>query len=333
MIELYQFFNAKGMNFLKILNRMVRILAFLLAAAMLTGCAARPSEQPQEKTVTFTDDLGREIRIAPPQRTACLLGSFAHVWLLAGGTVCATADDAWEDFQLDLPEDTVNLGGTENLSMELLLASEPDLIIASSRRRQNMEWKDTLESMEIPVAYFEVTDFEDYLRMLEICTELTGCKENYERYGLAVQQQIENVVEQSKLRLENSPAPTVLTLRASAGGMTVKNSSGTVLGEMLRNLGCVNIADSDETLLENLSVERIMMADPDYIFIVQRGDDEEGMQRYLQQFTAENPAWWDLSAVKAGRIYFMDKTLYNLKPNDRWGEAYELVEKILQNEE
>ena len=102
---------------------------------------------------------------------------------------------------------------------------------------------------------------------------------------------------------------------------------------MLRNLGCVNIAYSDETLLENLSVERIMMADPDYIFIVQRGDDEEGMQRYLQQFTAENPAWWDLSAVKAGRIYFMDKTLYNLKPNDRWGEAYELVEKILQNEE
>jgi len=333
MIELYQFFNAKGMNFLKILNRTVRILAFLLAAAMLTGCAARPSEQPQETTVTFTDDLGREIRIAPPQRTACLLGSFAHVWLLAGGTVCATADDAWEDFQLDLPEDTVNLGGTENLSMELLLASEPDLIIASSRRRQNMEWKDTLESMGIPVAYFEVTDFEDYLRMLDICTELTGCKENYERYGLAVQQQIGAVVEQSKLRLENSAAPTVLTLRASAGGMTVKNSSGTVLGEMLKNLGCINIADSDETLLENISVERIVTADPDYIFVVQRGDDEAGMQRYLQQFTEENPAWAELTAVKEGRIWFMDKTLYNLKPNDRWGEAYEILEEILQNDE
>lgn len=333
MIELYQFFNTKGMNFLKILNRMVRILAFLLAAAMLTGCAARPSEQPQETTVTFTDDLGREIRIAPPQRTACLLGSFAHVWLLAGGTVCATADDAWEDFHLELPEETVNLGGTENLSLELLLAAEPDLVIASSRRRQNMEWKDTLESMGIPVAYFEVTDFEDYLRMLDICTELTGCKENYERYGLAVQQQIGAVVEQSKLRLENSAAPTVLTLRASAGGMTVKNSGGTVLGEMLKNLGCINIADSDETLLENISVERIVMADPDYIFIVQRGDDEEGMQRYLQQFTEENPAWAELTAVKEGRIWFMDKTLYNLKPNDRWGEAYEILEEILQNDE
>ena len=318
---------------MKISNQTVRLMALFLIVALLTGCAPRKDAQPQEKTVTFTDDLGRELTIAPPQRTACLLGSFAHVWLLAGGTVCATADDAWEDFQLDLPEDTVNLGGTENLSMELLLASEPDLIIASSRRRQNMEWKDTLESMGIPVAYFEVTDFEDYLRMLEICTELTGCKENYERYGLAVQRQINDVVEASKTRLENSPAPTVLTLRASAGGMTVKNSSGTVLGEMLRNLGCENIADSDETLLENLSVERIMMADPDYIFIVQRGDDEAGMQRYLQQFTEENPAWAELTAVKEGRIWFMDKTLYNLKPNDRWGEAYEILEEILQNDE
>ena len=316
---------------MKISNRAAKFLALLLSLTLLTGCSARPAEQQQENTVTFTDDLGREITVAPPQRTACLLGSFAHVWLLAGGTVCATADDAWEDFHLDLPEETVNLGGTENLSMELLLAAEPDLIIASSRRRQNMEWKDTLESIGIPVAYFEVTDFEDYLRMLKICTELTGCTENYERYGVAVQQQIEAVVEQSKVRLENSSAPTVLTLRASAGGMTVKNSSGTVLGEMLKNLGCLNIADSDDTLLENLSVERIVMADPDYIFIVQRGDDEEGMQRYLQQFTEENPAWTELTAVKEGRVYFMDKTLYNLKPNDHWGEAYEILEEILQN--
>ena len=29
----------------------------------------------------------------------------------------------------------------------------------------------------------------------------------------------------------------------------------------------------------------------------------------------------------------MDKTLYNLKPNDRWGEAYEILEEILQNDE
>ena len=29
------------------------------------------------------------------------------------------------------------------------------------------------------------------------------------------------------------------------------------------------------------------------------------------------------------KVYYMDKNLYNLKPNHRWGEAYEKLEAIL----
>jgi len=42
-----------------------------------------------------------------------------------------------------------------------------------------------------------------------------------------------------------------------------------------------------------------------------------------------NAAWQTLDAVKNGRLYVMDKTLFNLKPNERWAEAYEeLYEKL-----
>ena len=37
----------------------------------------------------------------------------------------------------------------------------------------------------------------------------------------------------------------------------------------------------------------------------------------------------ELSAVKNGNVYFMDKTLYNLKPNHRWAEAYRGLLEIL----
>jgi len=57
-----------------------------------------------------------------------------------------------------------------------------------------------------------------------------------------------------------------------------EGSDGTVLGAMLKDLGCINIADSDAMLLENLSVEYILRSDPDYVFIVQRGDDNECQQ-------------------------------------------------------
>jgi CheY-like chemotaxis protein len=67
------------------------------------------------------DDLGRTVTVRDPQRVACLLGSFAQVWQLAGGQVIATADDAWDDLGLVLPDDTVNLGNTKRLNLELLL--------------------------------------------------------------------------------------------------------------------------------------------------------------------------------------------------------------------
>ena len=119
---------------------------------------------------------------------------------------------------------------------------------------------------------------------------------------------------------------------ASASNVYAKNSQNNVLGEMLQNLGCINIADSDNTLLENLSIEHILQENPDYIFIVQRGDDTEGTKARVEQLFAENPAWSQLDAVKNDRVYFMEKNLYNLKPNHRWGEAYEKLEEILSHD-
>ena len=308
-----------------------RILALVLSLCLLCACGAK--EETMEKDgFVFTDHLGRQVSVEEPQRVACLLGSFAHIWTLAGGEVIAAADDAWEDFDLNLSDEVVNLGSTEELSMEKLLAAQPDFIIASGNRRQNVEWKETLEATGIPTAYFEVNDFADYLDMLEICTRLTGRADLYEKNGLAVQKQIEEVMEESKQRLEAEEAPTVLTMRASASSILAKNSESTVLGEILLDLGCVNIADSEDSLLENLSLEKILQLDPDHIFFIQRGDDAEGMKAYIDSYLGEHPAWAQLSAVKEGRVHIVDKSLFGLKPNDRWGEAYAAAEEILSNE-
>ena len=310
-----------------------KLFSLVLILCLLCGCTAQaqPAVTESPEAVTFTDDLGRTVTVSNPQRVAALLGSFAEVWQLAGGQVIATADDAWDDFGLSLPEEAVNLGGTKHLSLELLLSSQPDFILASTNTRQNMELQETLEATNIPVAYFDVFDFSDYLRLLDICTDITGCKDRYETYGTAVETEIQAVIEQSKLRLQKETAPKVLFLRASASAVHVKNSEGVILGDMLKNLGCNNIADSDATLLENLSIERILEADPDYIFVVQQGDNAEGTKAYVRQFLEEHPAWAQLTAVKNNNVHFMEKRLFGLKPNHRWGQAYAIVEDILNN--
>lgn len=308
---------------------MKRIICLLLALGLvLCGCAAGDAEQAQ---FTFTDDLGREVRLeSEPKRVACLLGSFAEVWILAGGEVIAAPDDAWEDLGLPMGEDAVVLGSAKRLSMELLLASEPDFILASANTQQHLQWQDTLEATGIPTAYFSVSDFDDYLRLLKLCTDITGRADLYEQHGTAVQSEIDEAVSIARQRIEaEGKAPTVLYLRLAASGIRVKNSRDNVLGEMLARLGCVNIADSDAVLLEALSMEHILLSDPDCIFLVQQGDDADGAQAALDAFIRDNPGWQSLTAVREGRVFTLDKRRYSLKPNALWGEAYsDLVELI-----
>jgi len=305
---------------------MKKIFSLLLCLLLLSGCGAPHSENSIGRT--YTDDLGRKVSIdTPPQRVASLLGSFSDVWVLAGGQLVASADDAWDDFGLALP-DAVNLGKTKEPSLELLLQSQPDLVIASANTQGDLDLMETLDAAGIPSLYFDVSNFEDYLRMLDICTQITGREDLYQQNGLAIASRIEQSIARTQAHFGDTP-PKVLYLRASAASIRAKNSQGNVLGEMLADFGCRNIADSDESLLENLSMEQILLADPDYIFFVQLGDDSQGTQANIEAFFAENPVWNTLTAVQEGRVVYLDKRLYNLKPNALWADAYEQLEAIL----
>lgn len=279
----------------------------------------------EDAAYTFTDDLGREVTVESYERVATLLGSYADMWILAGGDVCAAPDDAFVDLDLPLGEDTVNLGETKRLSLELLLSADPDFVLASTNTSQHLEWQSSLEGAGITVAYFDVSCFDDYLRVLKACTDITGQPERYTQYGTDIQKEINEILDKNA----GKSAPTVLSMRASATSIRAKGNSGNVLGEMLESFGCANIADTDDSLLENLSLESIMLMNPDLILIVQSGDDIQGTRANIENMFRENPLWNELDAVKNGQVHVLDKHLYNLKPNARWAEAYEELERLL----
>lgn len=317
-----------------------RVCTFLLSAALLlSGCQAgqaaptasgslspAQSADISDNQITFTDALGQEFSLERPQRVAAMIGSFADVWCLAGGkdTLVATANDAWTSFDLGLGDEVADLGAVKEPNLELLLSAKPDLILASCNTAANLELKDTFAQAGIPAAYFDIQSFEDYLQMLDICTQLTGCPENYQQYG----QEVRQLVDESIARQDGSH-PTVLNIRATGSSCKIKGSQDNVLGEMLLDLGCVNVADSDQSMLDNLSLEAIIQADPDYIFAVLQGSDATKAMATLEATLLSNPAWGSLRAVREGHFYTMDHRLYNLKPNALWGESYEKLAEIL----
>ncbi len=94
---------------------------------------------------------------------------------------------------MELTDSVINLGSILNPNVELLIASQPDFVIASCNTEADIALMDTLENAGITVAYFDVSNFTQYLNMLDHCTMITGRRDLYKTNGEDVKQQIDEI--------------------------------------------------------------------------------------------------------------------------------------------
>lgn len=319
-------------------KKAIRLLTLLLAAVMLVGCGAGDAgslsgEETQQSSsaaaaagqpVVFTDALGYEVEIDSWQRVVSLYGSLAEAWTLAGGSLVGATSDAVEERGLVLGDHVAIVGSVKNPGFEEILAAQPDFVMLSADIAAQAELHDALTDAGISHAYYRVDTFEDYRAMMEQFCGMTGRQDLYEQNAVAVGRQIDAVREAAK----GQPQPTVLLLRAFATGVKAKGADQ-LAGAILADLGATNLVDQYQSLLEDLSMEEIVAADPDMILVVTMGSDEEAALGYLEEHFESNPAWVGLSAVQNGRYEVLPKELFHYKPNARWGESYAYLAKIL----
>ena len=312
------------------------LLALLLVSILaLSGCGTNQTIQEssqQEDGYTFTDAIGQEITVHNPQRVVSLMGSFSEIWILAGGadTLVGTSYDTVDNRDLGLPEDIAIVGTYQNPNIEEILALNPDLVLLSSettRTDSHVALKDALNGADIPAAYFSVTHFENYLNMLKICTDITGNQDAYQTNGIAVEERIAQIIADSK----TETSPSVLLMITYSGGIRAQ-SSDTMTGKMLSELGCKNILDDYPSMLQDFSVEKIIETDPDYIFVIPMGNDDALAQKNLKENVESNPAWNSLTAVKNDRYILLPKDKFLYKPNAVWDESYAYLAALLNEQ-
>lgn len=318
-----------------------RLTAALLAAALclLAGCSgpapsspapAAPSDPAPEApgtAYTFTDALGSTVTVDRPQRVVSFYGSFAEMWMLAGGELAGTTDDAITERKLPLGEDVAIIGSTRNPNLEMALGLDADFAILSADTTDHVQAAETLRAAGVTCAFFRVDTLEDYLAAMEVCTSITGRADLYEQNALAVQRQAQEVIQRVRPLLEEEPV-TALLIRAYSTGAKAKGMDN-LAGVMLHQLGVKNLVDQHPSLLEELSMEEIIAANPDYIFVTIMGSSQQKALDALAEGIQKNPAWSSLSAVQNGRYVILPGDLFHYKPNARWGESYAYLADIL----
>ena len=212
---------------------------------------------------------------------------------------------------MDLPEDIAIVGTIKDPNIEKIIDLSPDFVLLSTDIENHVKISDTLKKVNVPHGFFKVEHFEDYLDMLDICTDITGNKEFYEKNGLAIKKQIDEVL----VKVHKEDASDILFIRAFSSGAKAK-SDDNMACRILNDLGTTNIASKHKSLLEDLSMEEIIQEDPDYIFVVTMGDSQEALKA-LKEGIEKNPAWSNLSAIKNGRYIVLPKELFHYKPNAR----------------
>ncbi|MGH4124744.1 MAG: ABC transporter substrate-binding protein [Clostridium sp.] len=304
-------------------------LSFFLCIMIIlgmTGCAnsEKVIDTSKNKTISVIDSRKNKVTFSEsPKRVVSLYGSFSETWLLAGGELVGVTDDVVEERKMKLSGNVKVVGKVKQPNIEAIIALEPDFVILSENIDADIKISEILKKAGINYAFFKEDTFSDYLNVLKSCTDITGRKDLYEKNGVAVKSKINKVISNVDL----SENPSVLFIRAASIGATAKGDDN-ITGAMLKDLGADNIASRHSSLLEDLSIEEIIKADPKYILVTTMGDSDKALEG-LKTLIQSSPAWSKLSAVKNNRYIILPKEMFHYKPNALWGDAYEYLAKIL----
>ena len=292
------------------------------------------SESSENFPYTFTDSLGKSITLdKKPKKVAVLFSSFVEIWLLSGGTVDITVG---ESIKRGFANEDVILvddgSGHTTLNLEILISEMPDLVICTTDYAIQKETAEKLGALGITAAAFKIESLNDYLKVLKIFTDINGTPEIYHEHGVLIKEKTDSLLSKIESYIDEKEKTEILFIRAgsSAKSTKAKNSEDNFACKMLCELGTHNIADDASILLDGLSLEEILIRDPEYIFITSMGD-EAASKAYVNDLF-EKDGWNNLSAVKEKKVIFLSKDTFHYKPNQRWFEAYNFLANTLYPE-
>ncbi len=297
------------------LGRLIGAATAVLAVATVTACgspAAAPESAPAESggsfPVTVTHAMGDSTVPEQPQRVIALDAGFVDgaialqteiIALPQYSGVGAELPEYLSEAGAGLADDATFLGTVDDINLEQLAAMEPDLIVSSASRHE--EIYDELSGIAPTVMSETSPTWKDNLGLLaqalgkdDMAATLIA---DYEARAAAVGDAIR----------ADGANPTMSVVRFIDEPVIRLYQTGSYSGEVLADAGIArpeNQQDTEEAFIE-ISPELIPQVDADYVVLAQFVDEAGVSAQQQQQFQA-NPLWGQLQ----GELVEVDDTVW-----------------------
>lgn len=296
---------------------------------MLIGCSAKGDEKASatktekgKEKIEITDLSGRKVTFdkVPESFATLSMGDMDIIHALGGKVV------GRPDTKLTLPEELKKakvIGNAHQPNFEQIASLKSDVLVANNGFQKNVP---TVEGQGTKVIISSANSVQDIQKNIE----LYGTAMKKEDKAKELNQKINN---QMKKYEKKSDVKALLVYGAPGTYLAALPTS--LSGDILEKTGGKNIASDFPEMKEypqyaQLSVERIIEANPDVIYLITHGDPTS-VKKAFEGEMMKNEAWKNLDAVKQNRVVILPPDLFGSNPGTKVTEAMDFMYKSIQD--
>lgn len=298
--------------------------------SLIVGCGVQDAttESPNTSTskpyLSFEDQAGKTVILdKKPERIVVLNNELTELFYQVGGEAVGISTSPG----INVPEEAMNakrVGAINSISMEEVLNLKPDLVIGHPLFHQNLT--DTFSDAKIPFAILTVKSIKDIRNNAMLFGKIIGKEQQAQTAVDRIDTQLQELTASLP---SGEPSFAIITLMAN--NISLQKSSSIAL-DIAKLLHMKNVAESLPAgkLPSSVpfSMEKLVELNPDYIFIVVHGSDDDG-QRMLQSQLESNPAWQSLQAVQTGKLSILPPAMFVTNPGIKIADSVAYMKQLI----
>lgn len=294
-----------------------QILAALLAGIMLFSLAGCVNQHPDESGSTNTSETG-EVRLIATSPAVAQICSRLNLDLVG---VCQTSSTLPEEYQ-----SLTTVGMAMNPDLEIIKSLNPDYVLSPSSLQSDLQPK--YVSIGVKSIFLNLKSVEGMYASIEDL----GRKFDREEEAEAMLEEFDEFMDEYKSVNEGKESPRVLVLMGLPGSYIVATDNSYV-GSLVKLAGGTNVyGDGDGQEFLTANTEDMQQKDPDIILRAAHAMPDQVKEMFAEEFET-NDIWKHFRAVKEGKVYDLDSSLFNMSANFSYSEALKALQPMLYGEE